>query len=68
MQTINLQIEDTIYESIKKNGIDIKKELTMFIDKLVYSKEHKIADDINNSLEDVKNGKTKPLSELLNEV
>ena len=32
MQTINLQIEDTIYESIKKNG------------------------------------KTKPLSELLNEV
>jgi len=68
MHTIKLQVDDTIYNEIIKSGINIQDELKKTLHKLVYSKEYKIADDINQSLQDIKDGKSRPLSELLSEV
>ncbi len=68
MHTIKLQVDDTLYSEIVKNGINIQEELKNALHKLIYKKEHKVANDINQSLEDIKNAKSRPISELLSEV
>jgi len=68
MHTIKLQVDDTLYSEIVKNGINIQEELKNTLHKLIYKKEHKIANDINQSLQDIKNAKSRPVSELLSEV
>ena len=68
MQTVKLELEDTLYADVLKKGIDLQVELKKALHKILYSKEHKIANDINQSLKDLKDGKSKPLDELLSEV
>jgi len=36
--------------------------------KILYRKEYKIAGDINQSLQDIENGKSRPISELFSEM
>ena len=68
MQTIQIEIEDPLYKEILKKGIDIKKELEENIRKIVYTKEYKMAEEIKTSLQDLKEGKSRPLNEVLNEI
>ena len=68
MHTIQLQVEDNIYDDIIKSGINIQEELKVALHKLIYKKEHNIANDINQSLQDIKDGISRPLSELLSEI
>ncbi len=70
MQTIKIdvKIEDTLYNDIKKKGIDIKKEIEKNIRRIVYAKEYKIAEEIKDALSDLKKGKTIPLDEVLNDI
>jgi hypothetical protein len=63
MKTIQLSVEDNVYQDILKSGIDIQCEL-----KAIYKKEHKIANELAISLNDVAKGKTKPLQDLLDEI
>ncbi len=65
MHTIKLQVDDTIYNDIIKSGVNIQEELKNALHKLIYKTEHKIASDINQSMQDIKQGKSKPISELL---
>lgn len=68
MQTIQVQLEDSIYKDMLKNGIDIQGELKKMMKKAIYHKEYKIAKEINQGLNDVKNGKTRPIKDLFNEL
>jgi len=68
MQTIKIEIEDNIYDNISKLGINIKDEFNSFLEKVIYSKEYKIAQDIKNALSEVKQKKTTNLDEFLNEI
>jgi len=54
MQTIQIQLEDNIYQDMQKSGIDIQGELKKMIEKVLYHKEHKIANDIVQGFEEVK--------------
>ena len=68
MHTIKLQVDDTIYNDIVKSGVNIQEELKLALHKLLYKKEYKIANEINESLQEMKQGKSRPISELLSEV
>ena len=68
MKTIQLNVEDNVYQDILKSGIDIQSELKDMIKKAIYKKEHKIANELAISLNDVAKGKTKSLQDLLNEI
>ncbi len=68
MHTINLTIEDKIYEHIVKSGINVQEELKKSLYKMLYNKENQIADDINQALLDVEKRNTKPLNKLLDEL
>ena len=46
----------------------IKDEFNSFLEKVIYSKEYKIAQDIKNGLSEVKQKKTTNLDEFLNEI
>ncbi len=47
MQTVQVQLEDNIYQDMLKSGIDIQGELKKMMKKAIYHKEHKIATEIN---------------------
>ncbi len=64
MQTIQLQLEDSLYDDIVKNGINIQDEIKATLYKLVYKKEHQIASDINIAIKEVQDNKSRPISEL----
>lgn len=68
MQTIHLQVEDNLYNEIVKKGINVQDEFKNALHKMLYKKEHKMADDINQALDEVKQGKTNPIHKLLNEL
>jgi len=68
MHTIRLEIDDSIYDKVNSLGIDIKNEFNNFLENILYKKEKKIANEINLSLKEIKEGKTKSLNELLNEL
>jgi len=68
MHTIKLELDDTLYEDVIKKGIDVQSELKKALHKIIYAKEYKIANDINQSLNDIKSANSRPLSELFNEV
>lgn len=68
MHTVQLELDDTLYNDIVKKGIDIQAVMKDTLKKALYSKEYKIANDINQSLTDIKDAKSRPLSELLSEV
>ena len=68
MHTVKLELDDTLYDDIVKKGIDIQEVMRDTLKKVIYSKEYKIANDINQSIKDVKNQNTKPVSELLSEL
>ena len=53
MQTVKLEVEDSIYNDMLKSGINIQEELHKLLKKTVYNKEHKIANDIVLGLEEV---------------
>ena len=52
IQTI--QIEDNMYQEILKSGINVQSEFNKLLQKTIYHKEHKIANDIIIGLEEVK--------------
>ncbi len=68
MQTMTIEIEDTLYDDIKRKGIDIKKEIERNIKKIVYAKEYKMAEEIKGALRDLEAGKARPLNEFLDEI
>jgi len=68
MQTVQVQVEDNIYQDMLKNGIDIQGELKKMMKKAIYHKEHKIANDIKQGLDEVKSGKTRPIKDLFDEL
>lgn len=68
MQTIQFQVEDSLYNEIVKKGINVQDEFRKTLHKMLYKKEHKIADDINQAMNEVKEGKTNPIHKLLNEL
>ncbi|MEA1891094.1 MAG: hypothetical protein U9N33_00115 [Campylobacterota bacterium] len=68
MHTVQLELDDTLYNDIVKKGIDIQAVMKDTLKKALHSKEYKIANDINQSLQDIKDSKSRPLSELLSEV
>jgi len=68
MQTIQIQLEDNIYQDMQKSGIDIQGELKKILEKVIYHKEHKIANDVIQGLEEVKQRKTRPIENLFNEL
>jgi len=68
MHTVKLELDDTLYDDIVKKGIDIQEVMRDTLKKVIYSKEYKIANDINQSIKDVKNQNTKPVSKLLSEL
>ena len=68
MQTVKLEVEDSIYNDMLKSGINIQEELNRVLKKTIYHKEHKIAKDIIIGLEDVKQGKTRPIKDLFSEL
>ena len=68
MKTIQLNVEDNVYQDIFKNSINIQSELENIIKKAIYKKEHKIANELAISLNDVAKRKTKSLQDLLDEI
>ncbi len=68
MQTIHLQVEDSLYNEIVKKGINVQDEFKNALHKMLYKKEHKMADDINQALDEVKQGKTQPIQKLFSEL
>ena len=68
MQTVKVELEDSIYHDMLKSGIDIQKEINKVLKKTVYHKEHKIANDIIIGLDEVKVGKTRPIKDLFSEL
>ncbi len=68
MHTIQLELDDTLYDDIVKKGINIQEVMKDTLKKTLYSKEYKIADDISKSMQDIKSENTKPVSELLSEL
>lgn len=68
MRVVQLRLDDELYEKLIDKKIDIQHEIKSALYKLVYRKEHKIADDISSALVDVKEGKTNPIDKLLNEL
>lgn len=66
IQTI--QIEDNMYQEILKSGINVQSEFNKLLQKTIYHKEHKIANDIIIGLEEVKQGKTRPAQDLLTQL
>ena len=68
MKTIQLNVEDNVYQNILKSGIDIQSELKDMIKKAIYKKEHKIVNELAISLNAVAKGKTKPIQDLLDEI
>jgi len=68
MQTIQFQVEDSLYNEIVKKGINVQDELKIALNKILYKKEYKIADEINQSINEVKQGKTNSIQKLLSEL
>jgi hypothetical protein len=68
MHTVQVQLEDSVYNDMVARGVNLQDELKNMFKKAIYKKEHKIANDIKQGLEDVKNGKTRPVQDLLNEL
>jgi hypothetical protein len=68
MHTIHLQVEDNIYNELIHRGVNIQDELKSALHKMLYKKEYKIADDINQAMNEVKQGKANPIQKLLSEL
>lgn len=68
MQTIQFQVEDNLYDEMVKKGINIQDELKLALNKILYKKEYQIADEINQSIDEVKQGKTNSVHKLLSEL
>jgi len=68
MQTIKLEVEDSIYNDMLKSGINIQEEVNKVLKKTIYHKEHKIANDIVIGLEEIKQGKSRPIKDLFSEL
>jgi len=68
MQTIQFQIEDNLYNEIVKKGINIQDELKLALNKILYKKECQMADEINQSINEVKQGKTNSIQKLFSEL
>ncbi len=68
MQTIQFQVEDNLYNEMIKKGINIQDELKLAFNKILYKKEYQIADEINQSINEVKQGKTQPIQKLFSEL
>jgi hypothetical protein len=68
MQTIHFQVEDSLYNEMIKKGINIQDELKLAFNKILYKKEYQIADEINQSINEVNQGKTQPIQKLFSEL
>ena len=53
MQTIKVELEDSVYQDMLKSGIDIQGELKKMLNKAIYHKEHKIANEISQGFKEV---------------
>ncbi|MDK9693772.1 MAG: hypothetical protein OEL19_05965 [Sulfurimonas sp.] len=70
MQTIQFQVEDSLYNEIVKRGINIQDELKLALSKILHKKESYLSsqnfqDDkayFQNALDEIDNGEVKLLS------
>ncbi len=70
MQTIQFQVEDSLYNEIVKRGINIQDELKLALNKILYKKESYLSsqnfqDDkayFQNALDEIESGEVKLLS------
>ena len=70
MQTIQFQVEDSLYNEIVKRGINIQDELKLALNKILYKKEsylnsQNFQDDkayFQNALDEIESGEVKLLS------
>ena len=53
MQTIQFQVEDSLYNEIVKKGINIQDEFKIALNKILSKKEYQIANDIKKGLDEV---------------
>ncbi len=78
MQTIQFQVEDSLYNEIVKRGINIQDELRLALNKILYNKESYLSsqnfqDDkayFQNALDEIDNGQVKlvPFNDGLDEL
>ena len=68
MQTIQINLEDSMYQDMLNRGINVQEELNKLLKKTIYHKEHKIANDITVGLKEVKAGKSRPIKDLFSEL
>jgi len=68
MQTVQVQLEDNMYQDMLNRGIDIQCELKKMMKKAIYHKEYKIANDIAIGIDEVNIGKTRPIKDLFSEL
>jgi spore coat protein CotF len=53
MQTVKVEVEDSVYQDMLKRGVNIQDEIKKMMNKAIYRKEHKIANDILEGLKEV---------------
>jgi hypothetical protein len=53
MQTIKVELEDSVYQDMLKSGIDIQGEFKKMLNKAIYHKEYKIANEISQGFKEV---------------
>ncbi|MDD5371949.1 MAG: hypothetical protein PHO62_00825 [Sulfurimonas sp.] len=70
MQTIQFQVEDSLYNEIVKRGINIQDELKLALNKILYKKDSYLNSQnfqedkayFQNALDEIDSGEIKPLS------
>ena len=53
MHTVQVQLEDNIYNDMIARGINLQEELKTIFNKAIYKKENKIANGIMDGLKEV---------------
>lgn len=67
MQTVTLQMSDSVAEHVMYFLRSLPKKEVKIIDTKL-SEEEKIAKKVENALDEIKRGETRPISELLNAI
>jgi len=65
-----IDLDDAIIDNLKKDFStdNIKEAITKLLHNYKHKKEYKMANDLQQSLNEVKSNKTNPISKLLNEL
>lgn len=53
MHTVQVQLEDNIYNDMVSRGVNLQEELKSIFNKAIYKKEHQIANNTIKGLQEV---------------